>query len=472
MTVIVTRSTLSRSTLSRAALLRLAPLLAALAIAAPVQAQQPGLPVLDPARGVLTFAPSLQMALPAVVQIQSLERAGGGALQVGGTGSGAIIDAGAGLILTNQHVVEGSEALRAVLEDGRILDAELLGADEATDTAVLRIAAEGLAQIPAGDSDTVQVGDVVFAIGYPFGLAQTVTMGIVSGLGRSNGADAIEDFIQTDAPINFGNSGGPLINSRGELIGVNTAIYSPGGREGGNVGIGFVTPARIALAIADQIVRTGQVQRGRIGIAMQEMTPELAESLGLPHPQGVIVRRVEDGSPAAQAGLESGDVILTANGREILSPATLRAVVGVLEPGREVTLQLRRAARELSVTVTLDGSGAAARPAGGTSSGAQAAPLPGLPEGGLQAFGASFRDSRAEDRLPGDLKGAVVAALASGAGGGDMGLMPGDAIIALNDRPVTSAAALVAMVQGGSGSFRASVVRPGVNAVIPMLLDN
>src|SRR5215471_11649050 len=227
-------------------------------------------------------------------------------------GSGVIVDAGQGYVLTNAHVVENANNIEITTKDNRRLTAKLIGRDPETDIAVLQIPAAGLTAVPIGDSDRLQVGDFVLAVGNPFGLGQTVTSGIVSALGRSGlGIEGYEDFIQTDASINPGNSGGPLVNLYGQVVGINTAILAPGG---GNIGIGFAVPINMARRVMDQIVRYGEVKRGRIGVAIQDLTPELAQAMNTNQTNGAVIARVEAGSPAEQAGLRTGDLVTAVNG--------------------------------------------------------------------------------------------------------------------------------------------------------------
>ena len=255
-------------------------------------------------------------------------------------GSGVIVDAENGLVLTNHHVVAQADEIEVRLRDGRELNAELVGSDSETDIAVLRIPAQDLTAIALGDSDDLRVGDFVVAIGSPFGLSHTVTSGIVSALGRTDlGIEGFESFIQTDASINPGNSGGPLVDLHGRLVGINTAILAPGG---GNVGIGFAIPAAMVRAVADQILEHGEVRRGLFGIAVQDLTPELAKALGAGLGDGAVVSDVEPGSAAATAGLRPGDVIVAVNGRPVVGAAALRAHVGLMRVGTALELELIR----------------------------------------------------------------------------------------------------------------------------------
>ncbi|MDX1518977.1 MAG: Do family serine endopeptidase, partial [Gammaproteobacteria bacterium] len=227
-------------------------------------------------------------------------------------GSGVIVDAKRGLILTNNHVIANAHQITVTLRDGRQLDAELVGTDPETDVAVIKVPPKNLTDIKAMDSDTIRVGDFVVAIGNPFGLGQTVTSGIISALSRSGlGIEGYEDFIQTDASINPGNSGGALVNLRGELVGINTAIFS---QSGGNIGIGFAIPANLALNIMEQLLETGKVERGFLGVQAQDLSPELAEAFGLDKQHGAVINRVLEGSPAEKAGFKAGDVVIKVDG--------------------------------------------------------------------------------------------------------------------------------------------------------------
>jgi Do/DeqQ family serine protease len=268
-------------------------------------------------------------------------------------GSGVIVDARRGHVLTNHHVIDQADEIRVTLHDGRELAAELLGSDPDTDVAVLRIPAEDLAALPVTDSDRLRVGDFVVAIGNPFGLNQTVTSGIVSALGRSGlGIEGYENFIQTDASINPGNSGGPLVNLRGELVGINTAILAPGG---GNVGIGFAIPSNMAGAIKRQIVDHGGVRRGTFGVRLQDLDRELAAALKVPPGrQGAVVAYVETGSSGARAGLRSGDLIVGLNGRPVTGAANLVTQLALLRVGERLSVDIVRGGRERRLTAEID----------------------------------------------------------------------------------------------------------------------
>ncbi len=266
-------------------------------------------------------------------------------------GSGIIVDAKRGLVLSNHHVIAKADEIKVRLHDGRTLNATLIGSDPETDVAVMRIPARGLAALPFADSDSLKVGDFVVAIGNPFGLSQTVTSGIVSGLGRTGlGIEGYESFIQTDASINPGNSGGPLVNLRGELVGMNTAILAPGG---GNIGIGFAIPTNMARAIMEQIVEHGAVRRGLFGVSVQDLTPELAGALGIRDWDGAVVTSVERGSSAQDAGLREGDVILVVNGRAIRDSSDLRNQFGLLRVGESVALEVVRKGKRRRLVGTI-----------------------------------------------------------------------------------------------------------------------
>jgi Do/DeqQ family serine protease len=266
-------------------------------------------------------------------------------------GSGVIFDARRGYILTNAHVVENASEITVTLQDGRDLKATIVGSDEPSDVAVLKVPAEGLAQIALGDSAKSEVGDFVVAIGNPFGLQHTVTSGIISGLSRSGiTPDGYEDFIQTDASINPGNSGGALVNLRGELIGINTAILS---RTGGNMGIGFAIPVNMARSVMEQLLRYGAVKRGELGVSMYTVTPDIAHSLGLANVTGALVGQVVEGSAADHAGIRTGDVITTVNGQAVKSNSELRNTIGLLRVGDKLEVGLVRDGKPLHVTAVI-----------------------------------------------------------------------------------------------------------------------
>lgn len=268
-------------------------------------------------------------------------------------GTGVIIDASKGLIITNHHVIKGADQINIKLNDGREVIAELIGADADVDVALLKIKADRLTALKMIDSDKVRVGDFVVAVGNPYGLNQTVTSGIVSALGRSGlGIEDYENFIQTDASINPGNSGGALVDLNGNLIGMNTAIIAPGG-SGGNVGIGFAIPINMVRQVVEQLIEFGEVRRGRLGIAIQNLSHELAQAFDIPSKKGVVIANVDKGSPASKAGIEIGDVLIEVNGREVANATDLKNIIGLLRVGVNVDLKVIRDGRIKILTATI-----------------------------------------------------------------------------------------------------------------------
>ena len=349
-------------------------------------------------------------------------------------GSGVIVDAGKGYILTNHHVVAAAGEILVTLKDRRRFAATLVGSDKATDIAVLRIKASMLKALPFGDSATLRVGDTVVAIGNPFGLGQTVTSGIVSALGRSGiNIEGYEDFIQTDASINPGNSGGALVTSDGRLVGINTAIIAPAG---GNVGIGFAVPVAIASSVMQQIVEHGGVRRGRIGIAIQDMTPDLADALGMAAARGAVIGSVEPGSPAAQAGLQAGDVITSIDRHQVSGSADLRNRVGLAPVGSQVEIEYWRNGVPKTVTLRIEPEGSEAAPQ------AQYDRLAGAP----------FRDA---DGV------VLVRHIEEGSPAAQSGLRTGDVIVAINRRQVSSVADLTEALRDAKSTIALDLVRGG-----------
>src|SRR3984893_8051713 len=298
-------------------------------------------------------------------------------------GSGVIVDAKSGYIVTNAHVVENANEITVTLQDGRDLKADVVGSDAPSDGALLKVKPDGLSQVVLGDSAKSEVGDFVVAIGNPFGLQHTVTSGIVSGLARSGiTPDGYEDFIQTDASINPGNSGGALVNLRGELIGINTAILS---RSGGNIGIGFAIPVNMAHSVMDQLIRYGGVKRGLLGVSMYTVTPDIAQSLGLANAQGALVSQVVDGSPAEKAGIHTGDVITSVNGQPVKSNGELRNAIGLMRVGDKVEIGLLREGKPLHVTAVIEDTStpqAGTAVPGGIHNAFEGATLVDAPDGG------------------------------------------------------------------------------------------
>ncbi|MBL8485207.1 MAG: Do family serine endopeptidase [Rhodocyclaceae bacterium] len=325
-----------------------------------------------PAAALPSYADAAQHALPAVVHIFTSkavklrrhplandpffrhffgDRDGTGTRRQSGLGSGVIVSP-EGYVLTNNHVIEAADEIEVALADGSKRAATLVGADPETDLAVLRIAStDKLPSISFAASDSVRVGDVVLAIGNPFGVGQTVTMGIVSALGRSHlGINTFENFIQTDAAINPGNSGGALVDARGDLIGINTAIYS---QSGGSLGIGFAVPAASARGIMEQLIATGSVTRGWIGVEIQELTPELAESFNLRSTQGALIAGVMRGSPADKAGIKPGDVAVAVAGKSVADASAMLNLISALPPGQTASVKLRRSGNEIELPINV-----------------------------------------------------------------------------------------------------------------------
>ena len=315
---------------------------------------QAALPAEVGGKPVTSLAPLVEAASPAVVNIRvSQERRGpfGRPTQAGGAGSGVIVDAENGYILTNHHVIGDADEIEVGLQDGRTLEAEIVGSDAATDIALLKVDGDSLVEMPIGDSNDVRVGDFVIAIGNPYGLTHTVTSGIVSALGRTGiNADGYESFIQTDASINPGNSGGALVNMSGELIGINSVIIS---RSGGNVGIGFAVPTEIARSIMGQILDCGEIRRGLLGVNIQTIDPEAAETLGADIDGGAIVTRVFPNSAAEKAGLQVGDIIVGVNDKNIESGTELRNTIGLLRSGDTVGIRYLRDNKSFSTSAEL-----------------------------------------------------------------------------------------------------------------------
>jgi len=352
-----------------------------------------------------------------------------------GVGSGFIIESN-GLILTNAHVVEGATTIYVTLTDKREFKAKLLGLDKRTDVAVVKIDARDLPKLPLGDSSKVRVGEWVLAIGSPFGLENTVTAGIVSAKSRDTG-DYLP-FIQTDVAVNPGNSGGPLLNTAGQVIGINSQIFS---RSGGYMGISFAIPIDEAMRVADQLRTNGKMTRGRIGVALGEMTKEVAESLGLGKPRGAYVRNVEPGGPAAAGGIEAGDVILSFNGRDIVKSTDLPRVVGDTKPGTSAPLQVWRkgATRDLTVTVADTDS---------TQTASKKSDAPAANSNSVNTLGVAVSELSDAKKKDLNIKGGVEV---TGLGEGPLaraGIRPGDVIIRVADADITGVKQFEALVKG------------------------
>lgn len=350
-------------------------LLATLGFATTPSVAQPGMPrQAAPGLGgaLPSLAPIVNQTAAGVVNISTLSRSNDGdnpmfndpffrrffgapdrPREAQASGSGVIVDSGKGYVLTNHHVIKGASKIVVTLRDRREFTAKLIGSDPATDIALLQIPSERLTAVRVGESDGLQVGDYVLAIGNPFGVGQTVTSGIVSALGRAGlNIEGFEDFIQTDASINPGNSGGALINLRGELIGINTAIIGP---SGGNVGIGFAVPTNMAMRVMDQLARFGEVKRGGIGIAaVGEVNQEIAKEQKLPAIEGAVINTIISGSPADKAGLRKGDVVVAANGRNVRTGYDLRNVQGLTPIGQALDLSIIRHGQQRNLHITIE----------------------------------------------------------------------------------------------------------------------
>ncbi len=419
----------------------------ALAVAPGAQAQLPGIAMRD---GMPTLAPLLEKVTPAVVNIAVLQKSPEeqnpllrdpffrrffgvpeqSAPQIA-AGSGVIVDAKNGYVMTNAHVVKDAREIQITLKDNRRLPAKLLGADAGTDIALLKVESRNLVEAKFGDSDALQVGDFVIAIGNPFGLGQTATSGIVSALGRSGlSMEGFEHFIQTDAPINPGNSGGALINLKGELVGINSAIIGPAG---GNVGIGFAVPVVMARAVMEQLIRFGEVRRGRLGISMQDVMGG----------EGATLTEVESSSPAAEAGLRKGDVITGLNGRPVRGAAELRARLGVVPVGETVELRVLRGKETRAVKARIGEIEKAKAVAGGQTI--------------QELAGAAFAQVERKG-LPGRDRAVLVTAVEADSPAFSLGLRPGDLIIGVNQRRVASVPELAKALRA-PGPIALNVVR-------------
>jgi len=351
-----------------------------------------------------------------------------------GMGSGVIIDAEHGYVLTNWHVVRSAEHVQVILADGRDFDAEWVRTDQQTDLAVVKIPSGDLTEAVLGDSESVQVGDWVLAIGAPEGLPQTVTAGIISAMGRTTGRGGYEDFIQTDAAINQGNSGGPLVNMRGEVIGINTAIVS---RTGVNEGIGLSIPSNMVKRIMEQLIATGEVVRGYLGVQIQDVDQDLVKSFDLPDTNGALISQVAAKTPAEAAGLKPGDFIVSLDGEAVENVNRLRNRVAAVRPGTSVKLEVYRDGKKRTVEVRIGKQPAdfasvfTEGAPGGT--GAKAADRFGLE---VATMGTQYAEQFGIDAT---IKGAVILSVNPGSEAGDKGLQPGDVITQVDGQDVTSA---------------------------------
>jgi len=430
----------------------------------PMQSNGAGLPLALDGETLPSLAPMLEDVLPSVVNISTEGRvsAGGSPFQsdpfferffnrrpdsqprqrrTRSLGSGVIIDSESGYVVTNHHVIENADQIRVRLDDGRSFEAKVVGADPEADVAVIQIPAKGLKAINIGDSDTLRVGDFVVAIGNPFGLSQTATFGIVSALGRSGlGIEDYEDFIQTDASINMGNSGGALVNLRGELIGVNTAILARGG---GNVGIGFAIPVNMVMSLTAQIIEFGEVRRGRLGVHIQNLTPELAQAFGVEAGSGALISKVMPDSAAKAADLREGDVITMVNGRAIKGATELQNVIGLARADEEIELTYIRDRKSFNKKIRIRAVVA--------ESGR-----------GIQ-ISESFEGARLEDiddsSSQNGQPGIRVVEVTSGSAAWQSGLRSGDIILSVNRQWVFSLEDLVQIVNGRTSGLLLNIQR-------------
>lgn len=382
-----------------------------------------------------------------------------------GLGSGVIVNAD-GTVLTNHHVIEGANSIKVELNDKRTFTAKVIGSDKPSDLAVLKIEANNLPFLNFSNSDEVRVGDIVLAIGNPLGIGQSVTEGIISAKGRRTGLSdgSFEDFLQTDAPINQGNSGGALINLNGELIGINSAILST---SGGSIGIGFAIPSNMAKSVMDQLLKDGKVRRGRLGVGIQAITEELAKSLDLENTKGVLVNDVQKGSAAEKAGIKRGDVITAINGETIEDGNVLRNKVAATPPGTEMTITVNRGGHREQIKVVLDEfnptAAAATNPAAGTDP--NDSPVSNGKLGlELQTLTPTFAQTL---NLPPDTKGLLVADVAQGSPADEAGIAKGDVILEINREKVETPEQAHSVVEKSSNKPLALlVVRRGQTVFI------
>ena len=369
-----------------------------------------------------------------------------------GQGSGFIVGSD-GLILTNAHVVRDAKEVTVKLSDRREFAAKVLGADPVTDIAVLRIEATGLPTVRLGDPRQLEVGDRVLAIGAPYGLEQSATQGIVSAKGRSLPGDAVVPFIQTDAAVNPGNSGGPLFDGSGAVVGINAQIYS---QSGGFQGLSFAIPIDVALKVRDQIVATGRASHGRLGVTVQDLNAALAESFGLKRPDGALVSQVAPDSAAAAAGLKAGDVIAEVNGEAVQRSASLSSLIGLAAPGEKVKLKVWRdhAWREIE-----------ARLGGAEGDAVQTASAAGAPQGGQ--LGLALRALTREERLEAKVEQGMVVENVTGAAA-RAGIEPGDLLLAINGKPVQSIEQVRSVMSGKPKSVALLVQRDGEKLFVPV----
>ena len=358
-------------------------------------------------------------------------------------GSGVVVDAKNGYIVTNSHVIENAKEITVQFLDSHTLKATVVGRDEGSDIAVLKVQATDLTELPIADSGELEVGDFVVAIGNPFGLGHTVTSGIISALGRSGiNPEGYEDFVQTDASINPGNSGGALVDLNGRLVGINTAIIS---RTGGNIGIGFAIPSNMMKSVMQQLIKYGEVKRGVLGVNIQTLTPDIAESLGLSKTQGALVSQVVDGSAAEKAGIKAGDVITAINGKPVKDAAALRNAIGMMRIGEKVEVTLVRDGKPRTVTaVVAERDAAAEAAASGLHDGLQGADLADAQGGGV-----------------------LIRAVAEGSPAAQRGLRANDVIVSVGRTRVANLAEFQRATQG-QAAFVVQIRRGSAILVIPI----
>lgn len=374
-------------------------------------------------------------------------------------GSGFVIDAANGYVVTNNHVIDGADEIKITLNDNTTLDAEVIGTDEKTDIAVLKVkSTKGLSAAKWGDSDTARVGSWIMAIGNPFGLGGTVTAGIISARHRDINAGPYDEFIQTDASINRGNSGGPMFNLAGDVIGVNTAIFSP---TGGSVGIGFAIPSNLAKSVVEQLIKYGKTKRGWLGVRIQEVTPEIAESLGLDVARGALVAGVTPKSPAEKAGIENGDIILSFDGKKIEQMKNLPRLVAEAEVGRKSTLTIWRKGKEKTVIVDLgqlekaEEEGLIAQTdIAGTAGAPKSTEIVTL---GLRVAELG-ENLRKQYRIEGQIKGVIITEVKPDSIAGDKGLIVGDVIVEADQTAITTPKDLTDKIAAAEKAGRNSVL--------------
>nr|WP_133128198.1 Do family serine endopeptidase [Legionella nagasakiensis] len=431
----------------------------------------------DDLKQMPTLAPVLKSAMPAIVNVavqgiipgnvplpdedDNQDKSQGGPekpKKFQSIGSGVIVDPENGIILTNDHVIRNATLITVTLNDGRRLKAKLIGGDSETDVAVLKIDAKNLKSLPIGDSDKIEVGDFVVAIGNPFGLnsfgnSQSATFGIVSAMKRSDlNIEGIENFIQTDAAINPGNSGGALVNAKGELIGINTAIIS---LYGGNVGIGFAIPINMAKDVAEQIIKYGSVHRGLMGIFVQHLTPELAQALGYEENfQGALISQVNENSPAEAAGLKSGDVIVQINDTKITQASQVKTTISLLRVGSTAKINIKRQGKDMTFNVVVTDVK--------------------KHEQKLQSknpflYGLALRDFEQDSPLHGHIVGVQVVGASENSSGWRAGLRPGDIIVSANHQPTRTTRSLQVEAQKKNKQLLVQVLR-GAGALYILII--